>query len=80
MLVLTRRTGESIHIYPSADIPPDMTVAELFRDGPFEIHIRKINPGQVRISIKAPRELTILRHELERNPPEKDSEKTSVRA
>ena len=77
MLVLTRRAGESIHIYPSADIPPDMTVAELFKDGPFEIHIRKINPGQVRISIKAPHELTILRNELERNPPRKELQKSA---
>jgi len=75
MLVLTRRTGESIHIYPSDKIRPDMTVAELFRDGPFEIHIRKINPGQVRISIKAPHELTILRNELERNPASEQDEK-----
>ncbi len=69
MLVLTRRAGESIQIYPSENINPDMTVAELFRDGPFEFHIRKINPGQVRISIQAPRELTILRNELEINTP-----------
>lgn len=66
MLVLTRRTGEGIEIYPSGDIRPDMTVAELFRDGPLEIHINRINPGQVRISIKAPRELAILRAELEK--------------
>ncbi len=69
MLVLTRRAGESIQIYPSENIDPNMTVAELFRDGPFEFHIRKINPGQVRISIQAPRELTILRNELEINSP-----------
>ncbi len=68
MLVLTRRPGEAIQIYPSGDIRPDMTVAELFRDGPLEIHITRIHPGQARISIKAPRELAILRTELERNP------------
>lgn len=80
MLVLTRRPGESIHIYPSDKIRPDMTVAELFRDGPFEIHIRKINSGQVRISIRAPEELTILRNELEKNPPAKEKTLQSVEA
>jgi len=68
MLVLTRRAGESIQIYPGDKVDPAMTVAELFKDGPVELYIRKINPGQVRISVKAPRDLTILRTELEKIP------------
>jgi len=41
-----------------------MTVAELFRDGPIEVHVGSINKNQVRLNIKAPVELTILRNEL----------------
>ncbi len=63
MLVLTRRQGEYVLVYPS-DIDPKMTVAELFRDGPIEVHVGSINKNQVRLNIKAPSELTILRNEL----------------
>lgn len=37
MLIVKRRKGESIIISPSADIPPDMTVSELFASGNIEI-------------------------------------------
>ena len=37
MLVLTRRPSESLILYPSDSIDPNMTVRELFADGPIEI-------------------------------------------
>jgi|GEM_PF-624585 len=67
MLVLTRRQGEYVLVYPS-NIDSTMTVAELFRDGPIEVHVGSINKNQVRLSIKAPGELTILRNELVNEP------------
>jgi len=67
MLVLTRRQGEYVLVYPS-NIDSKMTVAELFRDGPIEIHVGSINKNQVRLNIKAPGELTILRNELAQEP------------
>jgi len=67
MLVLTRRQGEYVLVYPS-NIDSTMTVAELFRDGPIEVHVGSINKNQVRLNIKAPGELTILRNELVNEP------------
>ena len=64
MLVLTRRQGEYITVYPAGDVDPGMTVAELFKDGPMEIHVGSINKNQVRLNFKAPRELLLLRNEL----------------
>jgi len=65
MLVLTRRPGESLLIFPADDIDKAMTVAELFRDGPIEVHLRDIKANQVRLGIEAPKALAVLRDELE---------------
>jgi len=69
MLALTRRSGESIQIFPSRDIDPDMTVAELFKDGSIKIMImtREHNNQQVRLGIQAPGALTVLRDELKKD-------------
>ncbi len=67
MLVLTRRQGEYITVYPAGDVDPRMTVAELFKDGPMEIHVGTINKNQVRLNFKAPRELLLLRNELSKD-------------
>jgi sRNA-binding carbon storage regulator CsrA len=60
MLVLMRRKGESILIYPD-DLPEDMTVAELFAGGPIRIEIAATHHAQCKLAIDAPRELTIMR-------------------
>lgn len=64
MLVLTRRQGECVMVYPAEDIDPSMTVAELFKDGPMEIHVGSINKNQVRLNFQAPKALLLLRNEL----------------
>ena len=46
MLVLTRRLHEVISIYPD-DLPPDMTVAELFADGQIAIEVLGITGNQM---------------------------------
>lgn len=63
MLVLTRKEDESLLIFPSDEIDPDMTVTELFNGGPIRITINKIS-SQVQIGIEAPQGLTVLREEL----------------
>ena len=60
MLVLSRRPNELIYIYPD-DLPPDMTVAELFAGGQIVIEVLSIEQNQVKIGIDAPKHLTILR-------------------
>ena len=64
MLCLSRRKGESISIYPK-DIPKGMTVEELFAGSPIEITVTETNHAQCKLAIKAPKELVILRGELE---------------
>lgn len=63
MLVLTRKEDEALVIFPSNDIDPSMTVAELFNKGPIKIIVNKL-AGQVKLGIKAPQGLTVLRFEL----------------
>ena len=64
MLCLMRRKDESIFIYPK-DIPTGMTVAELFAGCPIEIVVTETNHAQSKLGIKAPKELVIVRGELE---------------
>ena len=60
MLLLTRPPNELTHIYLD-DLPPDMTVAELFADGQISIEVIGIKGNQVRLGIHAPKSLKILR-------------------
>ncbi|MGD8616526.1 MAG: carbon storage regulator [Gammaproteobacteria bacterium] len=64
MLVLTRRVGESVFIYPSEDLNPDTPVSALFEDGPIQITLTRINGNQVRMGIAAPPSLNIVREEV----------------
>ena len=64
MLVLSRKKGQSLYIYPSPDINPDMTVAELFKDGPIKVRIVEMSRNQVKVGIDASRDLKVLRDEL----------------
>ncbi len=64
MLVLTRRVGESVYIFPSEDVTPDTLASELFVDGPIQLTLTRVNGNQARIGIVAPQELTIAREEV----------------
>ena len=63
MLMLMRRPNESIYIYPD-DIPEDMTVKQLFADGPIKIQVTDTNYFQCKIGIEAPQALNIVRNEI----------------
>lgn len=64
MLVLERKSGESILIYPNESIHPDMTVAELFSNGPIRVSVKAKGDSSVKLAIDAPMSMKILRHEL----------------
>ncbi len=64
MLTLTRREGEELLLEPDADIDPNMTVAELFEDGPISIFVEEFVSNKVKLSIDAPDGIEILRGEL----------------
>lgn len=62
-LILTRRVGQSIviNVAPSAD--PEQALHQLLRDG-ITVEINRVEHGNVRVSIDAPRTIQILRDEL----------------
>jgi sRNA-binding carbon storage regulator CsrA len=62
MLVLTRKEGESITIFPAAEIGPATTIGELFRN-PINITINEAG-HYVQIGIAVPSGVTVLRDEL----------------
>ena len=63
MLILMRRAGESIQIYPD-DIPEGMTVEELFTNGPIEIKVTDTKGPHCKLGIDAPKELNVVRSEI----------------
>lgn len=65
MLVLERRSGESVLIFPSEEVDPNMTIGELFAKGPIRVAVKCRVPGSVKLAISAPSAMKILRDELE---------------
>jgi len=64
MLVLTRRVGESIFIFPSAELDANVPISELFKDGPIQLTLTRVNGNLARLGIVAPNSLTIAREEV----------------
>lgn len=64
MLVLTRRSGQSIRLAPDPALDPATPVGEFFRDGPIQIHVGQVGSNRVRIGIEAHPNIVILRDEL----------------
>lgn len=64
MLILTRRTGETLIIEPAQGIDPGMTVRELFEAGPVVVALLGTKGNQSRIGIAAPDCLNVVRSEI----------------
>ena len=47
MLMLTRRSGQSIRLAPDPALDPATPVGEFFRDGPIRVHVGHVDgqPG-----------------------------------
>lgn len=67
MLTLTRRSGESIIIYPDySKVSPSTTIGELFgEDGFISIFVGDVSNNKAKVSIDAMNEFAIVREELE---------------
>jgi len=63
MLSLVRHENESLFIQLDKNTDPNMTVGELFKDGPIEIYVHDLRKTQIKIGIQAPQELNIIREE-----------------
>lgn len=61
MLIVSRRDAESILIRPGEGIDPQMTLADLFRNGPIEITIFSSGGNRVKMGVQAPEQLSIWR-------------------
>ncbi|ERI50501.1 hypothetical protein N878_08555 [Pseudomonas sp. EGD-AK9] len=62
-LVLTRRVGERLFLHVERDADPVKVLEQLQREG-IMIETRDIRGGQVRLSIEAPSDVSIVREEL----------------
>lgn len=62
-LILTRRVGQSIVLTVAPGADPEQALHQLLRDG-ITVEINRVNNGNVRVSIDAPRTIQILRDEL----------------
>jgi len=61
MLIVSRKDAESIEIRPDDGIDPNITLADLFSNGPIEITIFSSNGNRVKMGVQAPAELCIWR-------------------
>ena len=62
-LILTRRVGQSIVLTVAPGADPEQALHQLLRDG-ITVEINRVDHGNVRVSIDAPRTIQILRDEL----------------
>lgn len=69
MLIITRRPGEGIRIELHPAVDPNMTVAELFANGPIQLRFLSMKGPNLRIGINASQSLLILREELPTRKP-----------
>ena len=61
MLVIRRRSDESIVIQPAEGADANMTLAELFANGPIQITLLGGTGKRVKMGINAPTQLSIRR-------------------
>ncbi len=61
MLVLSRRADESIVIQPAEGVDGNMTLAEVFANGPIQITLLGGTGRRVKMGIDAPEQLAIRR-------------------
>ena len=73
MLVLSRRTDESIVIQPEDGVDRHMTLAQLFADGPILITLLGGSGRRVKLGIEAPEQLSIRRTGRRVEPQENES-------
>jgi sRNA-binding carbon storage regulator CsrA len=64
MLILTRRTGQSVIIQLDPNIDPETPIKEFFSKEPLRLTVTHVNGNQVKVGIAAHPGLTILREEL----------------
>jgi sRNA-binding carbon storage regulator CsrA len=64
MLVLSRRADEAIVIQPADGVDANMTMAELFANGPIQITLLGGTGRRIKMGIEAPEQLAIRRKDI----------------
>ncbi len=64
MLILTRKPGQSLSIYPQSTLDPGTPVEQFFAGGPIQVQVVGVQGPQVRLGVEAPAGLCIRREEL----------------
>jgi len=64
MLILSRKSGESITIHPEDGAHLAQSVGQFFQDQPIKVTVRTIERGVAKIGISAHRAMNIVRDEL----------------
>lgn len=78
MLVLSRRTDESIEIQPEDGADMNMTLAQLFADGPILIMLLGGTGRRLKMGIEAPKQLSIRRTGRRAERQERESDELLV--
>jgi sRNA-binding carbon storage regulator CsrA len=64
VLVLSRRADEAIVIQPADGVDANMTMAELFANGPIQITLLGGTGRRIKMGIEAPEQLAIRRKDI----------------
>jgi sRNA-binding carbon storage regulator CsrA len=68
MLVLSRKSGQSITIQPEAGADLSQSAGQFFHNQPIKVYVKEIDRGVARLAISAHRALNIVRDELLSKP------------
>ncbi|HVY65163.1 MAG TPA: carbon storage regulator [Gammaproteobacteria bacterium] len=66
MLIISRKTQESIRIELAAELDPDLTLREVLEDHPIVVTLVHVGQRRVRLAIDAPASLKVWRAEAPR--------------
>ncbi len=63
MLVISRKTQESVRIELAAELDPSLTLREVFQDHPIVVTLVQVGTRRVRLAIDAPASMKVWRAE-----------------
>lgn len=64
MLILTRKSGESLYLMLSDGVDPKTPIGEVFGSEPIVIQITRLRAKDVRVGVEAPEWVLVLREAL----------------
>jgi sRNA-binding carbon storage regulator CsrA len=67
MLVLERKEGQWLYLYPAENVDPNMSVREFFSGHHISIQLKEITGTAAKVAIDAPKSIVIVRDELTKN-------------